>query len=108
MKNRNILLILIAILTLGLVVACSDDVVAKKDNSINSYRVIESNGAFVYNGVKYETLQDALDAVKDSKSVGPESVITATRDVISPAVTVADGQSVALDLGGHTITFFGV
>lgn len=108
MKNRNILLILIAILTLGLVIACSDDVVAKKDNSINSYRVIESNGAFVYNGEKYETLQDALDAVKDSKSVGPESVITATRDVISPAVTVADGQSVALDLGGHTITFYGV
>jgi len=108
MKMKNILFLFIAILTIGLVVACSDDVVAAKDNNLNAYRVIESNGAFVYNGVKYETLQDALNAIKDGKSVGPEKVITATRDVISPAVTVADGQSVALDLGGHTITFYGV
>ena len=108
MKLKNILFIAIAILTIGLFVACNDEVVATKDNSLNAYRVVESNGAFVYNGTKYETLQDALDAIENGKMAGPEKVITVTRDVTGPAAKVADGQSVALDLGGHTLTFYGV
>lgn len=111
MKLKNVLIIAIAILSLGLIVACSDDVVATKDNNLNAYRVTESNGAFVYNETKYETLQDALDAIEKGKDiVFPEGAktIKVTRSVTGPVAKVAADQEVLLDLGGNTLTFYGV
>lgn len=68
MKLKNILIITIAIVTLGLVVACSDDVVVtNKDNNQDYTQVLTSNGAFEYNGTKYDTLQLALKAIVDGK-----------------------------------------
>lgn len=109
MKLKNILIIAMVIITLGLVVACSDDVVvSNKDNGLAYTSVLESNGAFEYNGTKYESLQLALDAIANGKGIVPYKTVKVLRDVASSPAIIAEEQCIKLDLGGHTVNFYDV
>ena len=109
MKLKNVLIITIAILTIGLFVACNDDVVvAAKDNNVAYTQVLESNGAFEYNGTKYDTLQLALKAIVDGKGTPDVKTIKVLRDVTGPGASISAEKTIVLDLDGHTLTFIDV
>ena len=111
MKLKKVLFIAIAILTIGLFVACNDDVVAGKDNSLSYTQVLESNGAFEYNGTKYETLQDAINAVPkgNAMDVDPNHVIKLVGEGVKVGDTTVPSNTYAvLDLNGKSLSFLGV
>lgn len=110
MKLKNVLIIAMAIITLGLVVACSDDVVVTtKDNSQDYTQVLESNGAFVYNGKKYDSLKLVLGDIELGKEPASDpKVIKVTKNVKDKAATIGEDLDIVLDLGGHTLTFYDV
>ena len=94
-------------------VSCSDDVVVSKDNSHSYAEVLESNGAFVYNGQNYETLQGAIDAAAKAEPQAraidvQKEAITVTGNVKTREVVIPENADILMNLKGFEVSFFDV
>lgn len=105
-RIKSLLFAILTILVVGLFVACSDDVIASRDNGNAYTQTLESNGAFLYNGHKYNTLDDALQAIATGKVSNVDKIIKVLKNVKdgSANVPVVDGVDVVLDLNGKTLS----
>ena len=94
-------------------VSCSDDVIVNKDNDHSYAEVLESNGAFVYNGQNYETLQGAIDAAAKAESQAraidvQKEAITVTGNVKTREVVIPENAEILMNLKGFEVSFFDV
>jgi len=94
-------------------VSCSDDVIVNKDNDHSYAEVLESNGAFVYNGQNYETLQGAIDAAAKAESQAraidvQKEAITVTGNVKTREVVIPENADILMNLKGFEVSFFDV
>ena len=103
--KKYIILALVTILAAVLFVACDSDV--KFNNDVAYTEILETDGAFVFNGKNYESLQDAINAAAKAKSLAPAK-ITLSRDVVSRPIVIPAGAAIELDLGGYGISFVDV
>lgn len=80
---------------------CADGFIPTK-NTDNTYGVKQGTYVAETNGVKYETLQAAIDAARGGSTVRLLADVTLTETAVFPA-----GKKVDLNLLGHTITATG-
>ena len=71
----------------------------------------ENNGVITYEAVRpmaFETANGQYDLLDNAlKNLGDDGVITLLEDAKQSTLTVLKGQTVTLDLGGHTLTLSG-
>lgn len=92
-----------ALLIVLLFISC-DGSVASFISSDNT----TSEGAFEYGGVRYESLQKAVDAISASRSgrSGASYTIKVNKDVIARGVTISNiNGTITFDLDGHIVSF---
>ena len=79
--------------------------VANKDEN-GMYKVAKSNPVAAINGVKYDTLQAAINAAQDTKG---GATITLLTDINTSSYYEVKGENpVTIDLAGHNITGSGI
>ena len=99
--KKILILMLAVVLATAMLVSCSDD---------SAYtEVLESDGAFSYNGKSYGSLEEVIAAINGSKAVNYDATtefdhtITLTRDVVTRSAKIAVDGSIVLNLNGYTM-----